>query len=677
MANGRKNTVDVAAKGNDAALTVDGILKGSAHALSLFGADDAAAIEATIFDKGGKPYLKCLATGKDRPAKPEEIVRQLWIRRLMREYEYPADRLRIEHPIQFGREVKKADIAVMDKDRPTVELMVVEVKKVKLTDGKKQLRSYCNATGAPVGVWSNGGAEEFYHRKDPNYFEKLLELPKASQKLGDVIGERLYLADLSRLDAEKAEHQTLRDLIVEMEDEVLTHDGVDVFSEGFKLIFAKLYDEAKSGENPKRALEFRNVGTETDVKDRLQRLLDDAIERWEKVFPRGTRIDLSPTAARICVSYMENRRLLNSNLDFVDEAFEYLTSKRRRGEKGQYFTPRWVVDMAVRMLNPQENENMIDTACGSAGFTVHTIFHVWKKILADLGLDQSHLFTAEPKPAPCRDYVRDHVFAIDFDLDIARVARCLNIIAGDGQTNVLHLNSLDYRLWDEVTRQPDWIDAFNEGFKKIKRLRASKDSWREFSFDVLMANPPFAPDIDKQDILSLYDLGHKANGKPENSVSRAILFIERNLNCLRPGGRMAIVLPQGVLNNGTDKRVREYIAERCRLLAIVGLHPNTFKPHTGTKTSIIFVQKWNDDAKAGPLCPKKADYPMFFATQRLAPKDTSGEKIIAPDKDGKPLRDSHGHWVVQHDLFNHDGFTKDGVAEAFVEFASREKLSFF
>jgi len=648
------------------------------HSLSLFPPAEVDKLERSLFEKNGKPFLKCLVRGKDIQAKPEEIVRQLWISRLHHEYGYPLDRLRVEHPIQFGREVKKANIAVMDKDRPTAELIIVEVKKIDLKDGKKQLRSYCNATGAPVGVWSNGGAEEFYHRKDPNFFDKILELPKAHQKLSDVIGEKLFLDDLARLDTEKAEHQSLRDLIVEMEDEVLTYDGVDVFDEGFKLIFAKLYDEAKSGENPKRPLEFRNTGTETEVKERLQRLLDAAIDRWEKVFPRGTRINLTPTAAQICVSYFENRRLLNSNLDFVDEAFEYLTAKRRKGEKGQYFTPRWDVDMCVKMLNPQEDETIIDTACGSAGFTVHAIFHVWKQILEDEGVDQSHLFTAQPKPSRCTDYVRDKVFALDYDLDIARVARCLNIIAGDGQTNVLHLNTLDYRMWEEVTRQPDWVDAFHEGFKRFRRHRTDNNSWKNFSFDVLMANPPFAPDIDKQDILALYDLGHKTNGKPENAVGRAILFIERNLNFLRPGGRMAIVLPQGVLNNSSDKRVREYVAERCRILAVVGLHPNTFKPHTGTKTSVLFVQKWNDDKKAGPLCSHVDDYPIFFATQRLAPKDSSGEKIDARDpKTGQPLRDSHGHWVVQHDLFDHDGLTDDGVAEAFVEFAKKEKLSFF
>jgi type I restriction enzyme M protein len=109
---------------------------------------------------------------------------------------------------------------------------------------------------------------------------------------------------------------------------------------------------------------------------------------------------------------------------------------------------------------------------------------------------------------------------------------------------------------------------------------------------------------------------------------------------------------------------------------VVGLEGNTFKPHTGTKTSVLFVQKWNNDPTFGPLCPKVDDNHIFFATQKLPAKDSSGEKIIAT-KDGKLLRDSHGHWVVQHDLYNHEGLTKDGIAEAFEEFAKKEQLSFF
>ena len=149
------------------------------------------------------------------------------------------------------------------------------------------------------------------------------------------------------------------------------------------------------------------------------------------------------------------------------------------------------------------------------------------------------------------------------------------------------------------------------------------------------------------------------------------MFIERNLDFLKAGGRMAVVLPQGRFNNSSDKMIRDYIAERCRILAVVGLHGNVFKPHTGTKTSVLFVQKWDDE-----LCPQVDDYPIFFATMQEPSKDNSGEKIYVQDEDGTPRLDSHGHKFVQHDLYNHDGITKDGIAEAFVEFAKKEGLSF-
>jgi type I restriction enzyme M protein len=160
-------------------------------------------------------------------------------------------------------------------------------------------------------------------------------------------------------------------------------------------------------------------------------------------------------------------------------------------------------------------------------------------------------------------------------------------------------------------------------------------------------------------------------------VGRDLLFIERNLDFIRPGGRMAIVLPQGRFNNSSDQRVREFIMERCRILAVVGLHPNTFKPHTGTKTSVLFVQKWNGDREVGPLCPRQDDYNVFFATQQVESVNNSGEKVYVRNPDGTFMRDTHGHFIVAHDLFNHDGLTSDGIAEAFQEFALKEKLSFF
>lgn len=112
------------------------------------------------------------------------------------------------------------------------------------------------------------------------------------------------------------------------------------------------------------------------------------------------------------------------------------------------------------MLNPKADEKMIDTAAGSCGFPVHTIFHVWENILKSKGLSRSHLFTLEEKPAECTDYVQNNVFAIDFDEKAVRVARTLNLIAGDGQTNVMHLNTLDYERWDEMVKDENWSEIY-------------------------------------------------------------------------------------------------------------------------------------------------------------------------------------------------------------------------
>jgi type I restriction enzyme M protein len=346
-------------------------------------------------------------------------------------------------------------------------------------------------------------------------------------------------------------------------------------------------------------------------------------------------------------------------------------SKSQKGEKGQYFTPRYVIDMCVKMLNPKAEEYMIDTASGSCGFPVHTIFYVWAQILKSRKIKASHLFTLEAKPEECIEYVQNKVFGIDFDEKAVRVGRTLNLIAGDGQTNVLRLNTLDYQNWED-TASENWLDVYNEGYKRLKRLRKEKKSNKEFKFDILMANPPFAGDIKETNLLSKYELGKNAAGKYQSKVGRDILFIERNLEFIKPGGRMAIVLPQGRFNNSSDKHIREYIVQRARILAVVGLHGNVFKPHTGTKTSVLFVQKWDEK-----ICPKKEDYNIFFATMQKPSKDNSGDKIYVKDKDGEYKLDENGHLIVEHDLYNHEGQTEGGIAEAFMEFGKKERLSFF
>jgi len=686
------------------------ILKDSNYKLTQFNMVEIQNLENRIIvkDVRGKatPYVKCLVRKKEIKLTPEEAVRQLYIQLLIDDYEYPTERIELEYAVSFGREKKRADIVIFDKQQTTSPYIMVELKKPKLKDGKEQLKSYCNATGAPIGIWSNGESVSFYHRKDPNYFEDIPAIPKASEKLSDILSERWTIENLIEKDKLRTERKSLKDLVLEMEDEVLANAGVDVFEELFKLIFTKLYDEMEAGRNKTRHLEFRNYGdTESELKEKIQKLFNQAKTKWEGVFSEDSRIELTASHLSVCVSSLQDVKLFNSNLDVVDDAFEYLINKSSKGEKGQYFTPRYVIDMCVKMLNPQEHETMVDSAAGSCGFPVHTIFHVWEQIMKDEGLDKSHLFTLEQKPARCTDYVNDKVFAIDFDEKSVRVARTLNLIAGDGQTNVLHLNTLDWERWDEKTNDEDWQDTYFEGWRKFKKLRTNKNN-QDFSFDILMANPPFAGDIKESRILAKYELGKKSNGKYQTKVGRDILFIERNLDFLKPGGRMAIVLPQGRFNNSSDKNIRDFIAERCRILAVVGLHGNVFKPHTGTKTSVLFVQKWDDK-----LCPKVEDYPIFFATMQEPSKDNSGDKIylrkkdfpnkfkikpeVAPPVQGEMelqesvvhyvatpkdldeyVLDSHDHLIVKHDLFNHDGKTQEGIAEAFLEFAKKENLSF-
>lgn len=445
------------------------ILKDTNYKLTQFDQDQINRLEKSIVfeDVRGKnaPFVNCIGrNNKKIRLTPEEVIRQLYLIVLIENLGYTPDRIALEYAVSFGREKKRADIVIFDKDNYTSPYIVIEVKKPRLKDGKEQLKSYCNATGAPIGVWTNGDSISYYHRKDPNYFEAIPGIPKASQNLTDILTARWTIEDLIANDRLIKERKSLKDLIEEMEDEVLANAGVDVFEEVFKLIFTKLYDEMESGRKRKRYLEFRNYGeTDSDLKIKIQELFDDAKKKWEGVFSSDAKITLTPSHLSVCVSTLEGIKLFNSNLDVVDEAFEYLISKSSKGEKGQYFTPRYVIDMAVKMLNPQEDETIIDTAAGSCGFPVHAIFHVWEQILKDEGLNKSHLFTLDEKPPRCADYVREKVFAIDFDEKVVRVGRTLNLIAGDGQTNVMHLNTLDFNRWKERTDDEEWRDIYGDG----------------------------------------------------------------------------------------------------------------------------------------------------------------------------------------------------------------------
>lgn len=239
------------------------------------------------------------------------------------------------------------------------------MKQAKYTDGKEQLRSYAHATGAPLALWSDGILAEVSHRKNPNYFMPIHELPRADRTIEQVVDQPWTIQTLIDLEEERVKEGkfawSLRDLIEDMEDEVLANAGVNVFEEVFKLIFTKLYDEMNS-HRLGNALRFRNQNTAAQLKVAIQNLFDDAKKKWPGVFLDDERIRLSPDHLQVCVGSLEEWKLFNSNLDVIDDAFEYLISKSSKREKGQYFTPRWVIDMCVKMMNPKEGETVVDTS---------------------------------------------------------------------------------------------------------------------------------------------------------------------------------------------------------------------------------------------------------------------------------------------------------------------------
>lgn len=639
--------------------SVQNILKGSAYALTIFSEKEIKAIK--LFDKNGKPYLTCAASDKPRPAKPEEIVRQLYLRKLMTHYGYPKERIAIEKPVYFGSSVheKAADIVISEKDAPTTPYIIVEVKKPKRKDGLEQLKSYCNAEGSPIGVWTNGGETIFLHREDPNIFRNLPEIPHATQKLSELLAERWTLEDLEKNNKLVTERRSLKSVILDMENLVLAGAGEDAFDEVFKLVYAKLYDEwqAARGGKTKRYLDFRIGGsTAREFYDKVDNLFKRAMAEWPGVFNDGERISLEPDHLKVCGSFLEDIKLFNSNLQVIDEAFEYLSVKAAKGEKGQYFTVRHVIDMCVKMLNPTVDDYVIDTAAGSCGFTVHAIFHVWGDV-----------FTAKGPNKWQSDYAGSHVYGLDFDPRSVKIARALNLIAGDGKTNVYRANTLDPKTWSDEVRV-GMKSRLRRFPKDAERDKWNQEHFRYFDFDMMLTNPPFAGDIKDSRIIHQFDIAKNAKGKWETNVGRDILFIERNLEFLKPGGRAAIVLPQGRFNNSGDETIRRWISDRARILAVVGLHQNTFKPHTGTKTSVLFVQTWNEDVKSPTYNPKMEKYPIFLATSLNSGKDNSGEYIYRIGEDNAPLLDDHGHMVVEHDL--------NEIATAFVSWGRKKGLNF-
>ena len=589
------------------------------HGLSLFTADELEAIENLLVDKDGRFYIACQIKDKYKVAKPEEIVRQVFIHQLLHEYNYPKERIDVERVVYFGsRDSGLADIVVLHDDL-THPYIIFEVKRPKRTDGLEQLKSYCNAEGAPIGIWSNGNEMIRLHREEPNIFVEIPRIPKVSETLRDILTERWTLKWLEEHDELKQGKTTLKKIILDLEELVLGNAGVDPFEEIFKLIYAKLYDEWKGINNQGYQLEFF-VGDRSpaQVKTAITNLLEGAKRTWSGVFEPLDKIELRDEHLKVCVSFLEKVKLFNSNLRIIDEAFEYLIPQVSKKKEGQFFTPRPVEDMAVKMLNPKPHEFVIDPACGSAGFLLHSVMWIAGGVI-----------TGKELPPPAKNFAQNNIVGVDFAKKPVMIAKAINLIVGDGKSHVYKDNSLAPQTWNEETRaglRPRLLKFLDDA----EEHRENQEKFLYLDFDVLMTNPPFAGTVKEREILRLYLLAEK-NGRLVSKIGRHILFLNRSLQCIRPGGRMAIVLPQGLLNNTNAEYIRRFVIDEARILAVVGLHGNTFKPHTGTKTSVLFLHKYTDEEKnriQGIKLKYEAEWEEFIAGLKSHYKDTAWKSAV-------------------------------------------------
>jgi len=560
------------------------------HGVSLFTQEEINAVENIITEQDGKYVIKCQIKERYKVAKPEELVRQLWIYRLLTEYGYLKERIDVEKVIYFGSRVEPgaADIVVYHEDLGHYYILF-EVKRPSRSGGLEQLKSYCNAEGTPIGVWSNGNEIIRLHREEPNLFIEIPRIPKISETLRDILTERWTLEWLDEHDELKLGKTTLKKILLDLEELVLGNAGVKAFDEIFKLIYAKLYDEWKGINDANYQLEFF-VGDRSpaQVKTAITNLLNGAKRTWPGVFELTDRIELMDTHLKVCVSFLEKIKLFNSNLRIIDEAFEYLIPEVSKKKEGQFFTPRAVEDMVVKMLNPKPDEFVVDPACGSAGFLLHSVMWVAGGVI-----------TGKELPTAAKNFAQNNIYGIDFAKEAVKIAKAINLIVGDGKSHIYgggpHGNSLNPLRWNDEVKaglRPRLLRYTDNAEKD----RDNQNRFLYLDFDVLMTNPPFAGTVKERDILRLYQLADK-NGRLVRQIGRHILFLDRSLQFIRPGGRMAIVLPQGLLNNTNAEYIRRFVIEEARILAVVGLHGNTFKPHTGTKTSVLFLQKCTEEEK--------------------------------------------------------------------------------
>lgn len=556
---------------------------------------------------------------KDGPEERDSV--QTFSRILVEDYNYPRNNIqtRPQHRVRARpSDTKKeypVDIAVF-KDPSKDEnglYIVVECKKKDRKDGKVQLQDYLRFSTASLGVWFNGNERLFLKKIERNgkvLFEEVPNIPLYGQRIEDVgMFRRRDLKPATNL---KAIFRTMRNFLA-ANAVGITRD--EVFAQQLiNLIFCKIYDERFT--KPNDIVTFR-AGIEEgsrDVRERIIKLFDYVKTQYSDVIEPGDSIQLDAAALTHVVGALQQYALTACERDAVGEAFETFIGPALKGPQGQFFTPRNVVKMVVDMVDPKPNERIIDPACGSGGFLIEALRHVWRTVE-----ERGHAleWPVREIDAEKQKVAIDRFRGIDKDAFLSKVAKSYMAILGDGRGGVFCENSLDGPSnWSRKTRESVQIG----------------------SFDVVITNPPFGKKlaIESEEILRSFDLGHKWRSEQGGPFRKGdvldkqppqILFIERCLDLLRDGGRMGIVLLESIFGMPKYRYVVDYINRRARILAIVTLPDDLFQPFTHAKTCVVLIEK----------TPASGDYPIFMCDVKWCGHDSRGNPTWSQGSDGKKV----------------------------------------
>jgi type I restriction enzyme M protein len=522
-------------------------------------------------------------------ATPEETEAvQVFSKQLVEDYGYPKTHIqtRPQHRVKIRpSDTKKeypVDIAVFTSDAKTDEnlYIVVECKKKNRKDGRTQLENYLTLSTAYLGVWFNGEERFFLHKfVKPNgeiYFEDIPNIPQYAQRLEDIgLYKRQDLKPTHNLKAifKSIRNHLAANTVGATRDEILAQQLINI-------IFCKIYDEKYTA--PDDIVKFRAGINEKpkEVEKRILDLFNEVKTNMPEVIDTEDKITLDTNSLLFIVGELQNYSLMSSERDVVADAFETFIGHALKGGQGQFFTPRNVVRMMVDILQPTENDKIIDPACGSGGFLIETLKSVWEQIddkYTKLGWSEAD------KSKKKMETATKNFRGIDKDYFLSKVAKAYMNLMGDGTTGIFCEDSLE--------NPKNW---HSEAKTKIELG----------TFDLLLTNPPFGSKIPVVGVekMKQFEVGYKwkrdknsdkwvRTDKIKEQEEPQVLFIERCLSLLKDGGRMAMVLPSGILGNEQEEYLRQYILSKGNLFAIVELPFETFSPNVTINTNVLFIQK--------------------------------------------------------------------------------------